>query len=706
MTCWHILSIEPTTNIKDIKRAYSKLLKKYNPEDNPKEYQELREAYDKAINLAKYPINELQDTIAADSNNEIVNEEVPLSTEIVVNKNPIDDFMTKVNEIYFDSHKRFSADEWDNLLADPILWNLDFLSEIENSLINFLFQHKYIPHRIYKKLADYFNWPARELEIYKNFPPTVSTFLFNSITKPDTLSYDYLSKISNENLENYLTLREKAFICLNKSQRQEAEKYLLDAYLLYPLDLILLKFLGEFYLVKCDTIRATRYFREALDVNDSDLYCLAKFGHLLTISKQYSTAIPYLQQAILENKSLLDTNSLFDLAESYYYSYDLNKANEIFMLLTKLKPNMNSLQLYLKSIAMKDIDKSIKTKNEILVYCNKYIDDNLTPFLLKLHSIYDDFDLRIKLSSWNSLLMEPVVTNKSLFYLMEYELIKFIVNNKYIPSFVYNLFSKSFIWKKRSNELKSLYPDLNISLLFYKIDEIMPLSYDYLNNIDKAKLNDYLEIREIAHKHVNANLSNSEDYLNQALQLYDKDYELYRLYGEYYANNSLYVEAIANFTKAASLASDEYYCSCRLALLLIRYEAYDKALIFLNKALKSSNGSMLLHSKDFLLHCAICTYYTNDLTTSKKYFEKLSNLVPNIDFIKIYLDNIDLRLNKKTRKKIDINTLNTTNTPSPSSDSENIDIDESNTAFVLTVKIIAMVFIIEIIILVIYKLTH
>ena len=105
-------------------------------------------------------------------------------------------------------------------------------------------------------------------------------------------------------MENYLILREKAFICLNKAQRQEAEKYLLDAYLLYPLDLILLKLLGDFYLVRCDNIHATRYFREALDIKNNDLYSLAKFGHLLTISKQYSKAIPYLEKAILKNNKL------------------------------------------------------------------------------------------------------------------------------------------------------------------------------------------------------------------------------------------------------------------------------------------------------------------------------------------------------------------------------------------------------------------
>ena len=226
----------------------------------------------------------------------------------------------------------------------------------------------------------------------------------------------------------------------------------------------------------------------------------------------------------------------------------------------------------------------------------------------------------------------------------------------------------------------------------------MPLSYDFLNDINKDKLLDYLELREIAHKHVAANLSNSKEYLDQALSIYDKDYELYRLYGEYYANNALYTEAISSFTKASSLSNDEYYCSCRLALLLIRFEEYDKALIYLKKVLKSPNSSMLLYSKDFLLHYAICSYYTKDLITSKKYFEKLTKLMPDASFIKIYLANITLRLNKKTKKIIDIKTLNATET------TDNIDKtnSDSSSTLLVSIKLILFIFIIEIILVIIY----
>lgn len=50
---WEILEIEPTTNIKVIKRAYAKLLTKYHPEDYPDKFMEIQQAYNAAICYAK-----------------------------------------------------------------------------------------------------------------------------------------------------------------------------------------------------------------------------------------------------------------------------------------------------------------------------------------------------------------------------------------------------------------------------------------------------------------------------------------------------------------------------------------------------------------------------------------------------------------------------------------------------------------------------
>lgn len=53
MECFKILNIEPTDNIKEIKKAYSSLLKKYHPEEYPEEFTKIHQAYVDALAYAK-----------------------------------------------------------------------------------------------------------------------------------------------------------------------------------------------------------------------------------------------------------------------------------------------------------------------------------------------------------------------------------------------------------------------------------------------------------------------------------------------------------------------------------------------------------------------------------------------------------------------------------------------------------------------------
>lgn len=45
MNCWKVLGIEPTSDKKEIKKAYARLLKQYHPEENPEEFKQIQEAY-------------------------------------------------------------------------------------------------------------------------------------------------------------------------------------------------------------------------------------------------------------------------------------------------------------------------------------------------------------------------------------------------------------------------------------------------------------------------------------------------------------------------------------------------------------------------------------------------------------------------------------------------------------------------------------
>ena len=49
MNCWEVLGIEPTSDKKEIKKAYARLLKQYHPEENPEEFKQIQTAYQQCL---------------------------------------------------------------------------------------------------------------------------------------------------------------------------------------------------------------------------------------------------------------------------------------------------------------------------------------------------------------------------------------------------------------------------------------------------------------------------------------------------------------------------------------------------------------------------------------------------------------------------------------------------------------------------------
>lgn len=49
MNAWEILGIEPTSDKKEIKKAYAKLLKQYHPEENPEKFKQVQAAYQQCL---------------------------------------------------------------------------------------------------------------------------------------------------------------------------------------------------------------------------------------------------------------------------------------------------------------------------------------------------------------------------------------------------------------------------------------------------------------------------------------------------------------------------------------------------------------------------------------------------------------------------------------------------------------------------------
>ncbi|WP_133015477.1 tetratricopeptide repeat protein [Clostridium cuniculi] len=657
MSCWTVLKITPTRNIDKINEAYVELSNSIGK--NNKDAEKLELAYNKALSLATASIGDLNMTVLHNSNFDILSALINSSIDDTA-IDSIDKFIDKLNEIYNNPNLRFSRDSWINLLTLPILNNPSISENLEVELVKYIYTHKYIPSKIYTLLNSRFNWTNRVSELKSNLSSEIVDFIINEINNPLPLTYNYLSDIKTEQLDEYLSLREKAYLSLNSNKEDTDKSYLFDAYAIYTKDLDLLKLLGSYYLNKDDNLMALNYFREAININPNDMFCLSNFGHLLTKTNQYSKAIYYLEKYIKKLKNTLDLDRIIDLAHCYHYSYDLQKAKDLYTLLIKLRPWDISIKVELDTIKSKLSNASVSLPLTIPIY-KKYLNPYTEPFMNKLKEIYNNFSLRINEKNWEELFSLPIASNETLFYLVEQNIIEFITNNKNIPKNIFTFLNTKFNWSSRHDELISIYPTLKIDYLFDRLYFKESLSYDSLKHIDSKFLEEYIDLRSIACDLINTGSTDAEEYLNKALKLYNKDFELYKLFGKYYSNNKSYHAAIRNFKLVLSIKDDDYYSICSLALLLTKVENYKEALYYLNKSVNTTAGSMLLDNEDFLTKYATSFYYTNDLKNAKKYFKKLNKLNSNLTFVNLYLKNINDRLSGKKKSSIPIEAIKNPN---------------------------------------------
>ena len=653
MSCWTVLGITPTRNIDKINEAYVELSNTIS--ENNKDAEELELAYNKAISLATASIGDLNIALLNNSNFDILSALINSSIDDTA-IDSVDKFIDKINEIYTNPSLRFTKDSWINLLTLPILKNPSINQKLEIEFIKYIYTQKYLPTNIYNLLNSRFNWTSREIELKTNISSEIVDFIINEINNPLPLTYNYLSNINADQLDEYLSLREKAYLSLNSTKEETDKSYLFDAYSIYTKDLDLLKLLGTYYLNKNDNLMALNYFREAININSNDMFCLSNFGHLLAKTNQYSNAIYYLEKYIKKLKNTLDLDRIMDLAHCYHHSYDLQKAKDLYTLIIKLRPWDISTKAELDTIKNKLSNDSVSLPLTIPIY-KKYLNPYIEPFMNKLKEIYNNFSLRIDERSWEELFSLPIASNEILFYLVEQNIIEFITNNKNIPKNIFTFLNNKFNWLSRHDELISIYPNLKIDYLFDRLSFNETLSYDSLKDINSNVLEEYIELRSIAYDLVASGSNDAEYYLNKALSLYDKDFELYKLFGQYYSNNKSYDVAITNFKLVLSFKDDDYYSICSLALLLTKIENYQEALYYLNKSVNTTAGSMLLDNEDFLTKYGISFYYTNDLTNAKKYFKKLSKLNSNLTFVNLYLKNINDRLSGKKKSPIPVDVI-------------------------------------------------
>ncbi|WP_339159235.1 tetratricopeptide repeat protein [Paenibacillus sp. FSL W8-0186] len=323
MTIWQRLGIEPTNDIKEIKRAYGKQLQIYHPEEDAEGYQALREAYDRAIKLVNQRMDRSDDhmpvqTIERDEPEDQEDQEEqegdenaavfisrlsrdagfvfsePELYEFGDSSESVDEFIAQAIAIYDHFPTRISRDAWIELLNSKIAWDIFSKDEINRRMFEVLKDRCYLPQEVWQLLEGFFGWRHeftahwKEQE-YAGADPFLE-YYDKQLAEPG-LSYEFLLGAGNIDYDRFLSCRYKGFQALFVNDLKEAGRFLEEAYGLFADDPDLLRLLGEYYLRKGNEEQALQAYGRQIRVVPDEMEGYLARARILFRQGQYAQAV-------------------------------------------------------------------------------------------------------------------------------------------------------------------------------------------------------------------------------------------------------------------------------------------------------------------------------------------------------------------------------------------------------------------------------
>jgi len=217
MDFWAVLGIKSTTDSSAIRKAYAAKLKIFHPEDDPEGFQQLRLAYENAINLAKRnqkfakTVNAQQSSLSSQLEPSYCNQKsIDIIPRVLATANMdarcttdelVSDFICKVRNLYNDPNLIKDVAQWKILLEDEKYWNIEVKQRLNLQLLHFLFDpevfsqklspyqktspyrvHDYsLPYEVWELLDTFFFWTEQERELYNIFPKEFLDFVWEKI---------------------------------------------------------------------------------------------------------------------------------------------------------------------------------------------------------------------------------------------------------------------------------------------------------------------------------------------------------------------------------------------------------------------------------------------------------------------------------------------------------------------------------------------
>ncbi|RDX00958.1 hypothetical protein [Listeria kieliensis] len=233
MNEWEILGIEPTNDLKMVKRAYAAKLKTTHPQDKPAEFQELKEAFD---NISKRLKNQKEesfdlrevDFIVKNEENNFENRYVNLATATEWQNSSIIYFQSELTKLYDSLDSRYASQKWQAFFQEIETWNMEQILMAHQSAEVFVAQY----FMVLPKAVSMFLIETFQISFHLNDDTDAGADIFDL---PDFNFYAY-EGLTSEQLEAFYQLRYNAYLYLVHEDVNNAEYFLNQAEEIYEKD--------------------------------------------------------------------------------------------------------------------------------------------------------------------------------------------------------------------------------------------------------------------------------------------------------------------------------------------------------------------------------------------------------------------------------------------------------------------------------------
>lgn len=367
---WKELEIDKTKDKDTIRKAYLAKLHLVNPEDDEEGFKKLRKAYEDALAYADTP--EDDDELEEKSKQ--------------LNKDEVDVWLDKIDELYGDISDRIDIDKWNILLHDSVCDDLDTEIEAGEKLLVYFMSHSFLPQKVWVLIDKRFDYSNSINSLKEKFPESFINYIIWMINNPTFLDYDLFEGNTKDRPDEFINKLHEIKNAEENENIDEAQRLIQELKgfeITHPYidveeaNCLLLKAgnLSEFSNKREENAGAVEYRKKALDIMDeldfeysSNMYIHRVYGEALLANKKIDKAYTVFDEIARFENGMINFSALLGKAKCMMLKKNYEEAKEMIEDILEEKVQdieaLSLLDIINEELVKKYSDKLIEKKDK------------------------------------------------------------------------------------------------------------------------------------------------------------------------------------------------------------------------------------------------------------------------------------------------------------------------------------------------------